>query len=137
MNEFRLDSLLDQDTYFVADLSLCRVLLMNDCQYPWLILVPRINDVKEIIDLDEDKQQKLWQESALVSQLMQKFFTPDKLNVAALGNVVSQLHVHHIARYQTDLAWPAPVWAVHPTKAYDPEDAADLVAALKAELVEC
>ncbi len=133
MSEFTLDPRLDQDTYFVADLPLCRVLLMNDCQYPWLILVPRVAEVTEIIDLSQEQQQQLWQESALVSQLMQKYFTPDKLNVAALGNVVSQLHVHHIARFKTDMAWPAPVWAVHPTKPYNPTDAADLIDALKVE----
>ena len=108
---FKLDSRLHNDTFFVCDLSLCRVLLMNDSQFPWLILVPMKNDIAEIIDLSEEEQITLLKESALASKAMQALFSPLKLNVAALGNVVRQLHVHHVARFENDCAWPKPVWA--------------------------
>ena len=88
---FKLDSRLHNDTFFVCDLSLCRVLLMNDSQFPWLILVPMKNDIAEIIDLSEEEQITLLKESALASKAMQSLFSPLKLNVAALGNVVRQL----------------------------------------------
>ena len=107
---FKLDSRLHNDTFFVCDLTLCRVLLMNDRQFPWLILVPMRNDIAEIIDLSEHEQQTLLKESAKVSKVMQQVFAPYKLNVGALGNVVRQLHVHHVARFETDVAWPKPVW---------------------------
>ena len=107
---FSLDSRLHNDTFFVCDLSLCRVLLMNDRQFPWLILVPMKNDIAEIIDLTEKEQITLLKESALASKAMMNLFSPLKLNVAALGNVVRQLHVHHVARFDTDCAWPKPVW---------------------------
>ena len=94
---FSLDSRLHNDTFFVCDLSLCRVLLMNDRQFPWLILVPMKNDIAEIIDLTEKEQITLLKESALASKAMMSLFSPLKLNVAALGNVVRQLHVHHVA----------------------------------------
>ena len=128
---FKLDSRLHNDTFFVCDLSLCRVLLMNDSQFPWLILVPMKNDIAEIIDLSEQEQVTLLQESALASKALQALFSPLKLNVAALGNVVRQLHVHHVARFDNDFAWPKPVWGNQPTVAYDPDKANALVEMLK------
>ena len=128
---FKLDSRLHNDTFFVCDLSLCRVLLMNDSQFPWLILVPMKNDIAEIIDLSEQEQVTLLQESAQASKALQALFSPLKLNVAALGNVVRQLHVHHVARFDNDCAWPKPVWGNQPTVAYDPDKAKALVEMLK------
>jgi len=125
---FSLDSRLHNDTFFVCDLSLCRVLLMNDRQFPWLILVPMKNDIAEIIDLTEKEQITLLKESALASKAMMNLFSPLKLNVAALGNVVRQLHVHHVARFDTDCAWPKPVWGNQPTVAYETSDAQARVA---------
>ena len=124
---FKLDERLENDTFFVCDLPLCRVLLMNDSQFVWLILVPRIEGVTEIIDLSEAQQQQLTVESAQVSRALQLLFNPDKLNVAALGNVVSQLHIHHIVRYKEDVAWPKPVWGAQPTVAYSSDAVEALV----------
>ena len=128
---FKLDNRLHNDTFFVCDLSLCRVLLMNDSQFSWLILVPMKNDIAEIIDLSEEEQITLLKESALASKAMQSLFSPLKLNVAALGNVVRQLHVHHVARFENDCAWPKPVWGNQPAVAYNTNDAQALVKSVK------
>lgn len=111
---YRLDDRLANDTRHVGQLPLCEVLLMDDSQFPWVILVPRCENVVEILDLSTEEQSQLWQESRLVSLALRELFSPDKLNIAALGNVVSQLHVHHIVRYTSDVAWPAPVWGRQP-----------------------
>ena len=131
---FKLDSRLQNDTFFVCDLPLCRVLLMNDSQFVWVILVPRVEGVTDIIDLTTAQQQQLMIESAQVSRALKSQFNPDKLNVAALGNVVSQLHIHHIARYINDVAWPKPVWGAQPTIAYSAKSAASVVEKLKQAL---
>ena len=118
---FSLAPELQRDCIELADWPLCKVLLMNDSQYPWFILVPRVADVKEIIDLSEELQITLLQESGKLSKLLQQVFSPDKLNIAALGNMVPQLHVHHIARFTTDPAWPAPIWGKLPAVPYSDE----------------
>ncbi|GGF09190.1 HIT domain-containing protein [Pseudoalteromonas gelatinilytica] len=125
---FSLAPELQRDCIELADWPLCKVLLMNDSQYPWFILVPRIAGVKEIIDLSEELQITLLQESGKLSKLLQQVFNPDKLNVAALGNMVPQLHVHHIARFTTDAAWPAPIWGKLPAVPYTDEQIAVLKA---------
>lgn len=124
--EFTLAPELAKDCIELTDWPLCKVLLMNDSQYPWFILVPRQAGLKESIDLSESDQLLLMQESAKLSHLLKDVFTPDKLNVAALGNMVPQLHIHHIARYKTDAAWPAPIWGKHPAVAYTQEQIAQL-----------
>lgn len=111
---FVLDPRLACDTAPVVDLLLCRVLRMDDARWPWLILVPRRAGVRELVDLSLADQQALSGEIARASRALQTLFSPDKLNVAALGNVVEQLHVHVIARYRNDPAWPAPVWGFEP-----------------------
>jgi len=116
--EFTLAPELARDCIDVADWPLCKVLLMNDSQYPWFILVPRKAGLKESIDLTESEQVLLMQESAKLSHLLREVFSPDKLNVAALGNMVPQLHIHHIVRYTHDKAWPAPVWGKVPAIPY-------------------
>ena len=121
---FQLHPQLAQDTWLVTDLPLCRVLLMNETRYPWVILVPRRQDIREIHELTAMERQQLWQESDQVSRALMKLFKPDKLNIAALGNQVPQLHIHHIARFQTDAAWPAPVWGKFPPQAYTATEAA-------------
>ena len=128
---FKLDARLEADTFFIHDLPLCSVLLMNDSQFPWLILVPRVDGVTEIIELSDAQQQQFLSESAQVSRLLQSQFSPDKLNVAALGNVVSQLHIHHVARYKSDIAWPKPIWGAQAVVAYPEDKAAALVDVLK------
>ncbi|ESP94002.1 HIT domain-containing protein [Pseudoalteromonas luteoviolacea] len=115
---FELAPELQRDCIELASWPLCKVLLMNDSQYPWFILVPQVEGAREIIDLTETQQSQFWQESKQLSELLMTVFTPDKLNVAALGNMVPQLHVHHIARYTHDVAWPKPVWGVHPAQPY-------------------
>lgn len=129
--DWTLHPQLDKDTASVGDLPLCRVLLIKDAQYPWLVLVPRRVDTVEIIDLDEVAQAQLMTEITRVSRALREITRCDKLNVAALGNVVPQLHVHIIARRRTDAAWPRPVWGVMPPLSYDPRDMQELIDALR------
>jgi len=110
--EFELDPRLAADTFLVGETPLCQLLLMNDARYPWLILVPRRGDITEPFELGEADQAQLWQESMRLGEAMKAHFAADKLNIAALGNQVAQLHVHHIARFHVDAAWPGPVWGV-------------------------
>lgn len=124
--DFSLHPQLAQDTHCVTDLPLCRVLLMNESRYPWFILVPRRAGIREIHELELADRQQLWQESDQVSRALMALFQPDKLNLAALGNMVPQLHLHHIARFQTDAAWPAPVWGKFAPEPYPPEMVASL-----------
>ena len=109
---FELDGRLAADTFVLGSTSLSRVLLMNDARFPWLILVPERADVSEPFELSDADQAQLWQESMRLGEAMKAHFAADKLNIAALGNQVAQLHVHHIARFHTDDAWPGPVWGV-------------------------
>ena len=127
---FVLDSRLQQDTLPLGDFPLCRLLLMNDAHYPWFILVPRREEVSELFQLDAHDQQALWQETTLLAETLKDTFAADKMNVAALGNMVSQLHMHVIVRRRDDAAWPAPVWGKHPARPYGEEQ----VAAIKAKL---
>ncbi|MBS3798358.1 HIT domain-containing protein [Pseudoalteromonas sp. BDTF-M6] len=128
---FSLAPELQKDCIELADWPLCKLLLMNDSQYPWFILVPRKEGVTEIIDLSEQEQLMLMQESAQLSKLLQSVFNPDKLNIAALGNMVPQLHIHHIARFRSDIAWPKPVWGLHPAVPYTEQQIAELKQALQ------
>jgi diadenosine tetraphosphate (Ap4A) HIT family hydrolase len=91
---------------------------MNDASYPWFILAPRRADIREIFELEHRDQQQLLVESSQLSRVLHKIFQADKLNIAALGNLVPQLHVHHVVRYYKDPAWPRPVWGVFPAQAY-------------------
>jgi diadenosine tetraphosphate (Ap4A) HIT family hydrolase len=122
---------LARDTAPVGDLALARVLAMNDANYPWVILVPRRGGVVEIIDLDEAERGKLMAEIAQVSAALKQLTACDKLNVAAIGNVVPQLHVHIVARRTDDAAWPKPVWGAVPAKPYAAGDLDAFVAAVK------
>ncbi|KAF2390560.1 hypothetical protein FX983_05021 [Pseudomonas frederiksbergensis] len=121
---FALDPRLQQDTLPIGDFPLCRLLLSNDSNYPWFILVPRREDISELFQLDVADQQQLWQETTALAEMLKDSFDADKLNVAALGNVVSQLHMHVIVRKREDAAWPAPVWGKHPAKPYSAEQVA-------------
>lgn len=130
MDDFSLDSRLEADTLFVGDLFLSRVLLMNDARFPWLILVPRRAEMREIIDLHPKDRATLYREIESASAVMQRLFGPKKLNIGALGNQVAQLHVHIIARFESDEAWPKPVWGVGTRVAYEQEAAQARGAAL-------
>ena len=111
-DQFELAPRLAADTFLVGEAPLSQVLLMNDARYPWLILVPRRGDTTEPFELSEVDQAQLWRESMRLGQAMKAHFAADKINIAALGNQVAQLHVHHVARFHTDDAWPGPVWGV-------------------------
>ncbi len=122
---------LDHDTTAIGDLPLSRLLLANDANYPWLLLVPRRSGASEIIDLDEADQAQLLSEIARVSRGLKDVTACHKLNIAAIGNVVPQLHVHVVARRRDDPAWPRPVWGAVPARSYDPAARERLVAALR------
>jgi len=133
---FALDSRLQQDTLTIGDFPLCRLLLSNDANYPWFILVPRRDDISELFQLDVADQQQLWQETTALAELLKDLFDADKLNVATLGNVVSQLHMHVIVRKRDDAAWPAPVWGKHPARPYSAEQVAAIRERLRLVLTE-
>ncbi|MDQ3203506.1 MAG: HIT domain-containing protein [Pseudomonadota bacterium] len=118
---FALDPRLQQDTLAIGDFPLSRLLLSNDSNYPWFILVPRREDISEIFQLDVADQQQLWQETTALAEILKDSFDADKLNIATLGNVVSQLHMHVIVRNRDDAAWPAPVWGKHAATPYSAE----------------
>jgi len=132
---FELHPRLAADTFVLGDFPLCRLLLMNDAQYPWFILVPRRDGAREIYLLDEADQQQLLRESVHLSRALMEAFRGDKLNVAALGNVVPQLHVHHIVRYKSDAAWPAPAFGGDPPPPYTPAAREQRVAALRKSML--
>lgn len=136
MTFFNLNPRLEGDSLFVADLPLCAVRLMKDANYPWLLLVPRKQDLVEIIDLEEADQQQLMREIALASACLRQVTDCEKLNVGALGNMVSQLHVHVIARFREDAAWPGPVWGVVPALAYEPDKVESLIDRLREALAD-
>lgn len=117
--EFELHPKLAADSHVLGDFPLCRLLLMGDANYPWFILVPRRANAREIYLLDEADQLALLRESSALSRALMSAYAGDKLNVAALGNVVPQLHVHHVVRFDGDASWPAPVWGKHPPRPYD------------------
>lgn len=133
---FVLDSQLERDTLALGDFPLCRLLLMNDSQYPWFILVPRREEVSELFQLDRVDQQQLWEETSALAETLKDTFGADKMNVATLGNMVSQLHMHVIARRRNDVAWPAPVWGRHPAVPYTEEQVAALRKKLKMVLAD-
>ena len=115
---FTLHVKLAKDAVYLGNLTLCQVLLMNDSQFPWLILVPERENITEIHELSADDQLQLMRESCYMSEKLAEVFQADKMNVAALGNIVTQLHVHHVVRYETDKAWPAPIWGKFETMPY-------------------
>lgn len=124
--EFELDSRLANDCIVLGDLPLSRILLMNDAQYPWFILVPRRSGATEIYHLSTEDQQQLMRESAELAEIMADCFSARKMNVASLGNMVPQLHVHHIARKESDPAWPGPVWGAVPAVPYTDEQISEV-----------
>ena len=116
---FNLHPRLAADTLLLGDFPLCHCLLMNDMHYPWLILVPRVENMREIFELNAAQQQQLLQESSWVSERMARHFNATKINIGALGNMVPHLHWHAIARHENDAASPGPVWRQHPAAPYN------------------
>ncbi len=131
---FLLNPKLKSDTHFIADLKISRLFLMNDSNYPWLILVPRKADLIEFTDLSFEDQIEVLREINLVGKILQENFGAEKLNIAALGNVVSQLHIHVIARKKNDATFPKPVWGNSVAKPYAEQDAQDLIKKIKSLL---
>lgn len=131
-----LDPVLLHDCEVLGTFELCQVLLMRDANYPWCVLVPNVEDASEIFDLSLEQQQQLSLESNTLLAYLSGEFHADKMNVAALGNVVSQLHVHHIVRYKNDIAWPKPVWGVSPAKAYNSKELNNLASRLRQGLTQ-
>ncbi len=132
---FELHPRLAQDSAVIGEFELSLLLLSRDANYPWCILVPKREDIYEIHHLSEEEQLQLIRESCRLSEVMTNLFDADKMNVAALGNVVRQLHVHHIARFTDDLAWPQPIWGKLPAKDYEPEDFVERIKRLQNALV--
>jgi|TARA_B110000495_G_scaffold203513_1_gene227610 diadenosine tetraphosphate (Ap4A) HIT family hydrolase len=118
MSNFVLHPDLERDGVLIGNFQLSRVLLINDSNYPWFVLIPEIPDTSDTIDLSKIEHERLWKESRIFGLAIMKLFNGDKLNVASLGNMTPQLHVHHIVRYQNDPAWPAPIWGKHPMTPY-------------------
>lgn len=116
---FVLHPRLAADSIEIGRLPLCRLLLINDANYPWCVLVPQREDMREIHQLSQEDRRQLLNESCVLSELMETLFQPVKMNVAALGNMVPQLHLHHIARFESDLAWPEPIWGAVAAKPYE------------------
>ena len=130
---FMLAPELQQDCFFIADLALSQLLLFNNVNYPWLILVPRLNNVTELFELPRELQDQLIEETSQVSKLLKQLYACDKINVATIGNQVPQLHMHVIARFKTDDAWPSPVWGL-PARAYSDKAAHEIIEMIRAEL---
>ena len=107
---FVLNNQLERDSFFVLDLELTQLRLINNSNYPWVILVPRVNNIKEILDLSQSQYLLLNKEIFMVAKIMQQLFIPDKLNLATIGNQVSQFHYHIVVRYKSDSCYPSPVW---------------------------
>lgn len=135
-NDWSLHPRLAADTHQVAELALCAVLLMNDADLPWLILVPRRAGLREVHHLPEQEQRLLMSEIALASRVLERLHHPHKLNVGALGNLVPQLHVHVVARYEHDRAWPGPIWGAGQSRPYSETERDTALETLRAALLQ-
>ncbi len=134
LEQFTLHPQLANDCFEIAELPLCKLLLCNDSAYPWFILVPRVEDITDIYQLDWQQQQQLLNESSLLSELLMQAFAGDKMNVAALGNVVEQLHVHHVVRFKKDVSWPKPIWGQQPLTPYTEDELEQIKAKILPQL---
>jgi diadenosine tetraphosphate (Ap4A) HIT family hydrolase len=134
---FQLHERLQADTVLVAEFNLSLVLLNKDANYPWIILVPKRHNIQEIYQLAIEDRQQLLHESCTVAETMTALFNPDKLNIATIGNMVPQLHMHHVARFNNDGAWPGPIWGVQSAASYNKDKFASLVLELQAALPDC
>lgn len=132
MRVFQLHPQLQQDSFAVGRFELCELRLINDSQYPWCILVPQRPDIREIYQLNFADQQQLQIESCYLAEQLAALYNADKMNIAAIGNVVPQLHIHHIVRYIHDKAWPVPVWGKFTAIPYTDAQKAEQLARLRA-----
>jgi len=133
---FQLHERLMTDTLLVGEFTLCLLLLSRDANYPWTILVPKRADIKEIYQLNSADRNQLLHESCVLAEAMQGLFSPDKLNIATIGNMVPQLHMHHVARTKTDAAWPGPVWGAVTAIDYSEETLASIQVSLQTRLAD-
>jgi|TARA_B110000114_G_C14744028_1_gene258272 diadenosine tetraphosphate (Ap4A) HIT family hydrolase len=133
---FQLHERLMTDTLLVGEFPLCLLLLSRDANYPWTILVPKRADIKEIYQLNSADRHQLLHESCVLAEAMQGLFSPDKLNIATIGNMVPQLHMHHVARTKTDAAWPGPVWGAVTAIDYSEETLASIQVSLQTRLAD-
>jgi diadenosine tetraphosphate (Ap4A) HIT family hydrolase len=131
---FQLHPQLKKDCVPLGRLNLCQLLIMNDSQFPWFILVPEIYGITEIYQLSKQQQNALIEESSVLAELLNKHFKADKINIAAIGNLVPQLHVHHVVRYHSDKAWPAPVWGKFSTIPYTEQELLETVRLIRNHL---
>ncbi|TAN65096.1 MAG: HIT domain-containing protein [Methylobacter sp.] len=131
---FQLHPRLAQDCIAIGRFELCRLLMMNDSQYPWFILVPERADLQEIYQLSKAERALLTEESSYLAENLAVLYKADKMNIAAIGNLVSQLHIHHIVRYQSDRAWPAPVWGKFTALPYTEQQITDNLVRIKNQL---
>ena len=131
---FQLHPRLEQDCIAIGRFNLCRLLMMNDSQYPWFILVPEIADLREIYQLEKHERELLLEESCFLAENLAVLYDADKMNVAAIGNLVPQLHIHHIVRYETDKAWPAPVWGKFAAVPYSEQQITDTLSRIRGRL---
>jgi len=127
----QLDPRLEADSTFVINLDLCQVRLHHNAAFPWILLIPKLEGIVELLELNPSEQQCLMQEIVLASQIMRNLFQPTKLNIASLGNIVPQLHIHIVARYENDKAWPGPIWNSGVNAIYDPETQLERITQLK------
>ena len=119
--EFQLHPRLQADSDAIAELALCSLRLLADARFPWVLLVPRLPQLRELHDVPPAYRAQLWNEVEQASRALQKLYCPDKLNVGTLGNLVPQLHIHVVARYEHDPAWPGPVWGAGTAEPYSPQ----------------
>ena len=132
---FQLHPRLQQDCIRIGRFELCQLLMMDDSQYPWFILVPEKNEIKEIYQLSKSERFTLSEESNYLAENLAALFKADKINIAAIGNLVPQLHIHHIVRYHEDKAWPAPVWGKYTAIPYTAEQMTNTVSQVKKQLI--
>ncbi|GAB4169101.1 MAG: HIT domain-containing protein [Thalassobaculales bacterium] len=135
MTDFQLHPNIARSTHLVADLALCQLRLMDDRRFPWLLLVPRRDGAREIHHLAAADRAVLLEEIVIVSAIAESLFAPEKLNVGALGNITPQLHIHIVARFAADAAWPGPVWGAGTAERYEAAALATLIARLRAALL--
>jgi diadenosine tetraphosphate (Ap4A) HIT family hydrolase len=134
---FELHSTLEADTVRVGELQLSLLLLSKDANYPWLILVPKRAGIDEIHQLSANDRQELMHESYCLSKALVSLFSPDKLNIATIGNKVPQLHMHHICRFRNDICWPKPVWGQAQSSAYTKVQCATVISNLRDQVALC
>lgn len=119
MNHFTVDPELEKNAYLIADLALSKLYVKNDKENPWFVLVPRKSKASELMDLSHEEQCMLMEEVTIVSEFLKQYYRPFKINIGALGNIVRQLHIHVLARYENDRAWPQALWGTTPAETFE------------------